>query len=311
MRIRTGLIFVLAMAVPVSATAVTRTFTFSGTSSNVLCEDEPCNRFIVRLGSVGDNSINRQIDGLFKVVRKGEGRVKRTDCTWPNGGPITLEVDLGAFADKDDRGTVVLQSIRERMENGKIVRCYGFRNEDISGVSPDNIVTGFDNKGYYDLVTVVRESDFDMDGSKVVPPNGSHALGNGIIEVDVVTNHLKFDITVTGLISETGAQIRGPAQVGATSAVLFDMPLGSHKVGTWNYPEGLEQDILDGLTYVSIETLANPSGEIRGQIQAFEPTVPVPASPIRVVVGIGLLLAVTAIAFVSGRVSFEHRPLSA
>jgi hypothetical protein len=47
---------------------------------------------------------------------------------------------------------------------------------------------------------------------------------------------------------------------------MHPLPLGSPKVGTWNYNESDEQAILNGLTYVNIHTVNFGGGEIRGQV---------------------------------------------
>jgi len=42
---------------------------------------------------------------------------------------------------------------------------------------------------------------------------------------------------------------------------------GKHKTGVWNYSAADEQSLLDGLSYVVIQSTNNPGGELRGQIE--------------------------------------------
>jgi glycosidase len=106
-----------------------------------------------------------------------------------------------------------------------------------------------------------------LDGSQETPPNGSPAAGSGFVEVDTGPDQLHFDVSFSDLSSaETMAHIHGPAPRGTPAGILFNLPLGSPKIGTWNYPAAQENNILAGLTYFNIHTTNFPGGEIRGQI---------------------------------------------
>jgi hypothetical protein len=48
--------------------------------------------------------------------------------------------------------------------------------------------------------------------------------------------------------------------------VLHPLPLGTPKIGVWNYAEAQEANILAGLTYFNIHSTVHGGGEIRGQI---------------------------------------------
>ncbi|KPL86709.1 CHRD domain-containing protein [Herpetosiphon geysericola] len=105
------------------------------------------------------------------------------------------------------------------------------------------------------------------DGSQEVPPTGSKGMAMGTIEINTVANTLSYNITYHDLSSaETAAHIHGFAPRGANAGVLFNLPLGASKVGTINYAENQEANILAGQTYINIHTENFPGGEVRGQL---------------------------------------------
>lgn len=106
-----------------------------------------------------------------------------------------------------------------------------------------------------------------LDGGQEVPAVATGAQGFALFNINPTTNNLDFYILYGGLVGvETAAHIHGLALPGTNAGVLFPLPAGSPKVGTWNYPEAQEQNILDGMMYVNIHTAFAPGGEIRGQI---------------------------------------------
>ncbi|MFD3166707.1 CHRD domain-containing protein [Herpetosiphon sp. NSE202] len=105
------------------------------------------------------------------------------------------------------------------------------------------------------------------DGSQEVPPTGSKGMAMGTIQIHTVANTLSYNIAYHDLSSaETAAHIHGFAPRGTTAGVLFDLPLGASKVGTINYAENQEANILAGQTYINIHTENFPGGEVRGQL---------------------------------------------
>lgn len=109
----------------------------------------------------------------------------------------------------------------------------------------------------------------ELRGGQEVPPNPSTARGCGRFEINTNANTLKFYIAYGGLSSpETAAHIHGPAGPGVNAGIVFPLPAGSPKSGVWNYPEPMEQDILEGKMYVNIHTAMFGGGEIRGQINS-------------------------------------------
>ncbi len=107
------------------------------------------------------------------------------------------------------------------------------------------------------------------DGAQETPPNGSTGTGTGLFLIDTATNTLFYYIAYSGLGSaELAAHIHGYAPAGVPGGVEHVLPLGTPKIGAWNYAEPDEADILAGLTYVNIHTAGFGGGEIRGQILA-------------------------------------------
>jgi len=106
-----------------------------------------------------------------------------------------------------------------------------------------------------------------LDGAQEVPATGSPGSGWGVFQVDTAANELSYYIAMGGLLgAETAAHIHGMALHGTNAAAVHALPLGSPKVGVWNYTEAQEQDILSGRCYVNVHTAPFPGGEIRGQV---------------------------------------------
>lgn len=107
-----------------------------------------------------------------------------------------------------------------------------------------------------------------LDGTQEVPPVTTTATGTGVFELDPVANTITFNITYADLSSaETQAHFHGYAPAGQNANIVFNLPLGSHKTGTWTYPQTDEASILSGLLYVNVHSANNTNGEIRGQIE--------------------------------------------
>jgi hypothetical protein len=107
----------------------------------------------------------------------------------------------------------------------------------------------------------------EINAIQEVPPVPSpNASGIGLFMIDTVANRVEYYITFSGLMGvETAAHIHGFALHGANAGILHPLPLGSPKVGTWNYAEADEAAILEGRTYTNIHSTLFGGGEIRGQ----------------------------------------------
>jgi len=104
-------------------------------------------------------------------------------------------------------------------------------------------------------------------GIEEVPANNSPAVGCGRFVIDTCANTLTYHIVIADLSTpETAAHIHGVANPGVNAGVLIPLPAGPVKIGTWTYPETLQNDLLSGRMYVNVHTTANPGGEVRGQI---------------------------------------------
>jgi hypothetical protein len=107
-----------------------------------------------------------------------------------------------------------------------------------------------------------------LDGASEVPPVTTTAMGTGVFELDPVANTLSFEITYADLsAAETQAHFHGYAPPGQNANILFNLPMGFHKVGTWNYPAADEASIINGLLYANVHSSTNTNGEIRGQVE--------------------------------------------
>lgn len=116
--------------------------------------------------------------------------------------------------------------------------------------------------------------------------------GSGTFTLDTTADTLTFDITFSGLSgTEIVAHIHGPAPPGVGAGILYDLPVGSPKLGTINLVDlpgpytvaDQKADLLTGLWYVNIHSTTFPGGEIRGQMLV------VPQVPALAAWGIALL----------------------
>ena len=128
-----------------------------------------------------------------------------------------------------------------------------------------------------------------MNGAGEVPANATTGAGTFTATLDTSTNIFTYDVTFTGLTSNTAAgHIHGPAAATASSGTTINFvslagatfSVGAtsgtgHGVATLSAAnqitatisgDSLKKLLFAGLTYVNIHTASNPGGEIRGQI---------------------------------------------
>lgn len=136
----------------------------------------------------------------------------------------------------------------------------------LNGLTYVNIHTA--NFGGGEIRGQITPHVMPIDGLQEVPPTPSSGAGVSLMSMDTANNVLGFDVRFTNMLAaETAAHIHGMAMPGVNAGVLFGLPLGARKLGTWNFAAVQKPDILKGLTYVNIHSGAFGGGELRGQNQ--------------------------------------------
>lgn len=110
-----------------------------------------------------------------------------------------------------------------------------------------------------------------LDGSNVVPPNSSQAVGYGIVRVQEPANNVKVFVHWAGLSgAPTSAHLHlGPG--GANGQILLPLmpePMGDAWTGLVSLSSSETALVKTGGAYLDVHTAAFPGGEIRGQIVA-------------------------------------------
>jgi hypothetical protein len=104
-----------------------------------------------------------------------------------------------------------------------------------------------------------------------VPPTRSTGSGEANVTLDTGTHELTWDITFSGFSSEViAAHIHGPAEAGKNAGVV--VPLGnaprSPLHGSAKLTAEQEKQLAAGLYYVNVHSKDDPSGAVRGQLEA-------------------------------------------
>ncbi len=114
-------------------------------------------------------------------------------------------------------------------------------------------------------------------GSEEVPPVKTLAGGLAMLALDADGRTLDYRLMVQNIDKITMAHIH-KADVGANGAVLFTLYNGTGAFGPGQPISGTVQlapdqvmDMIAGRYYVNVHTSDHPSGEIRGQIEAYDP----------------------------------------
>jgi hypothetical protein len=110
-----------------------------------------------------------------------------------------------------------------------------------------------------------------MTGAQEVPRNNSAGTAN----VTVILNRNTSAVTVTGSFmgltsNATAAHIHGPAAVGMSGPILFPLNVPSATSGSVSGTAPMStlqmNDMINGQTFVSIQSVNFPEGELRAQI---------------------------------------------
>jgi hypothetical protein len=105
-----------------------------------------------------------------------------------------------------------------------------------------------------------------LDGRQCVPPTGSNATGTAALILNDAQTEVSYFVTYTDLEGiETGAHFHH-APPGMTGEILYVLPLGTPKSGTWPVTAHQVGYLLNGEVYVNVHTDVYISGEIRGDI---------------------------------------------
>ena len=187
---------------------------------------------------------------------------------WLMDNESGYKLSLGALRKKDGNAPHMDLNFREFLVNFPIYDKLVITKEALNDTNPNPANTILEaNIGSLETNLIITVSA--LNGSNEVPPTNASttAVGFGAFVINTAQNTLKFNISFSGLSgTETGAHIHGFALPGANAPILFTLPLGSPKVGVWNYSEAQESDILTGKTYINIHSSVFPDGEIHGQI---------------------------------------------
>jgi len=112
-----------------------------------------------------------------------------------------------------------------------------------------------------------------IDGAQETPPTGSLATGTGTMTYDDVSNLLSWTITFSGIATGiTNAHFHGPAAFGVGPAgVQLGIPFtagltADTLINSGVITEAQEAQLLGGLWYINLHSVAFGGGEIRGQV---------------------------------------------
>jgi len=117
---------------------------------------------------------------------------------------------------------------------------------------------------------VARSFTAPMNAAQEVPPTKSD--GNGLVYATLYPDGtLHWDVAYQGLTGRaTAAHFHGPAGPGANAGAVINigaLGVAPRMRGSARLTDAQIADLIGGFWYASIQTHANPNGEIRGQVQ--------------------------------------------
>lgn len=110
----------------------------------------------------------------------------------------------------------------------------------------------------------------DLSGASQVPSNGRLGEGKALVRYNRDTGELDWEVGYERLSSTVvAAQIHGPAGPAENGPVViqFANPQASPIKGRTRIRPVQARELLQGLWYVNLHTIAYPAGEIRGQLR--------------------------------------------
>ncbi|MFN3950810.1 MAG: CHRD domain-containing protein [Thermaurantimonas sp.] len=114
---------------------------------------------------------------------------------------------------------------------------------------------------------------FSMDGMQEVPPVTTSASGSGLVSIDRDQDNAHFMIVGNGLTPTAAHFHKGV--MGQVGGVLFDLTpfwMNNGAFGYWQSTNATPFTLANSIqfrndsVYVNVHTMANPNGEIRGQV---------------------------------------------
>lgn len=140
------------------------------------------------------------------------------------------------------------------------------------------LVTIFSACEDHKIENVVSQKGLLLSAVQETAPNNSKAWGTADVSYDKVSHVLSYTIKWNDLTGDpTGAHIHGTAPRGTNAPVKHDFANLITKTPSGTFTNSVvvdgtsinETDLLNGLYYFNFHTLANPGGEIRGQIEFY------------------------------------------
>jgi hypothetical protein len=108
-----------------------------------------------------------------------------------------------------------------------------------------------------------------LSGGQEVPANTTTGKGTVEATLDTTTKALKYDISFSGLTGPAmAAHFHGPADPGSNAPPIVAMAKPTSPImGTATLTDAQIADLKAGKWYFNVHTMANPGGEIRGQLK--------------------------------------------
>ena len=111
----------------------------------------------------------------------------------------------------------------------------------------------------------------ELTGEQQAPPLRTSGIGTAIVQLDTSTGAVSVAGRYRNLIGNAiAAHIHGNARRGANAGVRIGLTVSGGTGGTFSGSGMLNaaqvRDLLDGLMYVNVHSIAHPGGEIRAQI---------------------------------------------